>query len=210
MGVTPSIVDNLVAARLVGSRRDRTRRREVRHRAVPALDASAHSRGVLDRTGSGRSIGCVAVDVVTEIVIDRPCPVVARYAGDPSNATHWYANIESVRWRTEPPVRVGSSMDFVARFLGRRLAYTYEVVELVAGERLVMRTAQGPFPMETTYAWEPAGVGLTRMRLRNRGEPAGFGRITAPVIVAAMRRANQKDLVRLKQILEAQCHGPAT
>jgi hypothetical protein len=145
----------------------------------------------------------VAVDVVTEIVIERPCAVVAEFAGDPANATEWYTNIDSVQWRTAPPVRAGSSVDFVARFLGRRLAYTYEVVELVPGERLVMRTAQGPFPMETTYTWQPVDAGRTRMTLRNRGEPAGFGKVTAPVMAAAMRRANGKDLARLKEILEA-------
>ncbi|WP_426503211.1 SRPBCC family protein [Dactylosporangium sp. McL0621] len=145
----------------------------------------------------------MAVDVLTETVIDRPCAVVAAFAADPANATAWYANIESVEWRTAPPVRAGSAMDFVARFLGRRLAYTYEVVELVPGERLVMRTAQGPFPMETTYTWEPVDPARTRMTLRNRGEPAGFGRMAAPVMAAAMRRANTKDLARLKRLLEA-------
>jgi hypothetical protein len=105
-------------------------------------------------------------------------------------------------WQTPAPVAIGSRMDFVARFLGRRLAYTYEVVELVPGERLVMRTAQGPFPMETTYAWQPIGAGRTRMTLRNRGEPAGFAKVTAPVMAAAIRRANQKDLANLKRILE--------
>src|SRR5215217_5049858 len=144
----------------------------------------------------------MAVDVLTQIVIERPCEEVASYAGDPSRAPDWYANIESVAWRSEPPVRVGSTMDFVARFLGRRLAYTYEVVDLVPGERLVMRTAQGPFPMETTYTWQPVDGGRTRMTLRNRGEPAGFGRIAAPVMAAAMRRANHKDLVKLKGIME--------
>ncbi|HWD77513.1 MAG TPA: SRPBCC family protein, partial [Kribbella sp.] len=98
----------------------------------------------------------MAVDVVTETVIGRPVDVVAGYAGDPSNAPEWYSNIESVEWRTEPPVAVGSRMEFVAHFLGRRLAYTYEVVELEPGRRLVMRTAQGPFPMETSYEWSPA------------------------------------------------------
>lgn len=144
----------------------------------------------------------MAVDVLTEIVIDRPREVVAAYAGDPSNAPEWYANIESVEWQSHPPVRVGSRMDFVARFLGRRLAYTYEVVELVPGQRLVMRTAQGPFPMETTYTWQPVDAGGTRMTLRNRGEPAGFGKVAAPVMAAAMRRANNKDLANIKRILE--------
>jgi uncharacterized protein YndB with AHSA1/START domain len=144
----------------------------------------------------------VAVDVVTEVVINRPCAEVAAYAADPTHAPEWYGNIESVKWRTEPPVQVGSRMDFVARFLSRRLAYTYEVVELVPGERLVMRTAQGPFPMETTYTWQAVDPGHTRMRLRNRGEPAGFGKVAAPVMTAAMRRANNKDLATIKRVLE--------
>ncbi|GAA3103253.1 putative membrane protein [Kribbella aluminosa] len=146
----------------------------------------------------------MTVDVLTEIVIERPVAVVAEYAGDPSNAPRWYANIESVNWRTEPPVGVGSQLDFVAHFLGRRLAYTYDVVELVPGRRLVMRTAQGPFPMETSYEWVPAGTGSTRMTLRNRGEPTGFAGVAAPLMTAAMRRANNKDLTRLKELLEAQ------
>ncbi len=144
----------------------------------------------------------MAVDVSTETLIDRPRAEVAAYAGDPSNACQWYVNIKQVRWRTEPPLRVGSRIDFVAQFLGRELAYTYEVVELVAGERLVMRTAQGPFPMETTYEWKAVGADRTLMCLRNRGQPAGFSRLVAPFMAAAVKSANRKDLAKLKRILE--------
>jgi uncharacterized membrane protein len=143
------------------------------------------------------------VDVQTETVIGRPVDQVARYAIDPSNAPEWYANIESVEWETSPPAEVGSKVAFVARFLGRRLAYTYELADLVPDERLVMRTAQGPFPMETTYTWQPVGEGSTRMTLRNRGEPSGFSKLTAPFMAAAMRRANRKDLARLRRLLES-------
>jgi uncharacterized protein YndB with AHSA1/START domain len=144
----------------------------------------------------------MAVDVQTEVVIARPIGEVAAYAADPTNAPQWYGNIESVTWRTAPPVAVGSTMDFVAHFLGRRLAYTYEVTELVPGQKLVMRTAQGPFPMETTYTWAAVDANHTRMTLRNRGEPSGFSKIAGPVMTAAMRRANQKDLAGIKRLLE--------
>jgi uncharacterized membrane protein len=145
----------------------------------------------------------MAVDVITEIEIERPRDEVAAYAGDPHNAPEWYVNIKSVEWKSAPRVEVGSRMAFVAHFLGRRIAYTYEIVELVPGERLVMRTSEGPFPMETTYTWESLGETRTRMTLRNRGEPSGFGRIAAPFMAAAMRRANRKDLRQLKSRLEA-------
>jgi len=145
----------------------------------------------------------LAVDVVTEITIGRPKGVVATYAADPSNAPVWYQNIKSVEWETAPPLQVGSRMAFVANFLGRRLAYSYEVIEFVPGDRLVMRTSQGPFPMETTYTWSAVGDGSTRMTLRNRGEPAGFSKLAAPFMAVAMRRANRKDLAQLRSIVES-------
>jgi uncharacterized membrane protein len=144
----------------------------------------------------------MTVDVLTEIVIGRPAGVVSAYAAEPSNAPAWYQNITSVAWQTSPPLQAGSRMTFTARFLGRRLAYTYEVTDFAPGERLVMRTAQGPFPMETTYTWQPAGEGSTRMTLRNRGEPAGFPRLAAPLIATAMRHANRKDLRKLRAVLQ--------
>jgi hypothetical protein len=144
----------------------------------------------------------VPVDITTETEIGRPRPEVAAYACDPGNATEWYENIQAVEWKTAPPLQVGSRIAFVARFLGRRLSYTYEVVELVPGERLVMRTSEGPFPMETTYAFADAPGGATRMTLRNQGEPSGFAKVGAPVMAGAMRRANRKDLALLKRRLE--------
>ena len=144
----------------------------------------------------------MAVDVVTECIIDCPIDQVATYAADPSNAASWYDNIESVEWKTDPPLAIGTQVAFVARFLGRRLAYTYEIVDLVPGERLVMATAEGPFPMETTYTWTSSGDNGTRMTLRNRGEPSAFSKVAAPFMAASMRRANRKDLANLRSILE--------
>ena len=142
------------------------------------------------------------VDVVTEIDIARPRAEVSTYAANPDNATTWYRNIKSVEWKSPKPLQVGSQVAFVAHFLGRTIAYTYEVKEFVPGERFVMATAEGPLAMETTYVWSDVGEGATRMTLRNRGRPSGFGKIAAPVMTAAMRRANRADLRRLKDVLE--------
>lgn len=142
------------------------------------------------------------VDVTSDIVIDRPPAVVSAYAADPDNVPNWYVNIKTVEWKTAHAMAVGSRIAFVAHFLGRRMAYTYEIADLVPGERLIMRTADGPFSMETTYTWQPIEGGRTRMTLRNRGTPTGFSAWVAPFMAFAMRRANRKDLAALKRLLE--------
>jgi uncharacterized protein YndB with AHSA1/START domain len=142
------------------------------------------------------------LDVVTETIIERPIARVAAYAADPDNAPRWYVNIKRVEWKTSPPLEIGSEIAFVAEFLGRRLAYTYRVNAFEPGRRLVMATAEGPFPMETTYEWESVANNGTRMRLRNRGSATGFSAILAPFMTWSIRRANRKDLSRLKEMLE--------
>ena len=143
------------------------------------------------------------VDVSTEIVIKRSREQVAAYSADPDNAPIWYDNIKVVQWESQPPLALGSRIAFVATFLGRRLAYTYEIIDFQPGSRLVMSTQEGPFPMETTYIWEDAADGATRMTLRNRGSPSGFSNLVSPLMASNMRRTNQKDLAKLKEILES-------
>ena len=144
------------------------------------------------------------VDVTTAIDIARSRQVVAGYATDPDHAADWYANIERVTWQTERPLRIGTRLAFVARFLGRTLSYTYEVIDFIPDERLIMATTEGPLQMETTYAWSDLNDQQTHMTLRNRGTPSGFAGVTAPVMTMAMRRANRKDLAALKYLLERQ------
>lgn len=143
------------------------------------------------------------VDVFTEITIDCPRDRVSTYAADPDHAPEWYVNIMSSEWQTPKPLRIGSKVAFKAQFLGKQLSYVYEIAQYVPGQMLKMKTADGPFPMETTYTWETVDGGSTRMTLRNKGNPAGFFVLFAPFMSLMMKRANDKDLKRIKHILES-------
>ncbi len=128
---------------------------------------------------------------------------MAKFAANPANAPRWYSNIESVEWKTSHRVALGSKIAFVARFLGKKIEYTYEIVEYEPLERLVMQAFEGPFPMETTYTWEAVSPKSTLMTLRNRGSPAGFAKFAGPMMSRAIRKATEKDLAALKDLLES-------
>jgi ligand-binding SRPBCC domain-containing protein len=184
----------VVPVQAEGARQARYARGELEAQSDVVDATSGGSRRLTD---SG-----LVVDVLTEIEIERPRDEVSAFAANPDNATAWYKNIKAVEWETPPPLVVGSRIRFRAQFLGRTLEYTYEVRQLQHGQHFVMTTAQGPFPMETTYSWEDTPDGATKMTLRNRGEPSGFAAMGAPVMARAMRKANEADLRRLKSLLE--------
>jgi uncharacterized protein YndB with AHSA1/START domain len=143
------------------------------------------------------------VDVQTEITVNRPIEVVAAYVSNPEHATEWYINIKLAKKQTDEPIKIGSLVDFEAHFMGRKLVYTYEIIELVPNQKMVMSTQQGPFPMQTTYIWEALHPNQTKMILRNAGQPTGFSKVLAPLMSKMMRKANTKDLILLKKILES-------
>lgn len=141
------------------------------------------------------------VDVITHTTIKVPLKRVADYACNPDNAPEWYVNIKTSEWRTVKPLSRGSKFAFTAHFMGKKLSYTYEVIEF-SDTKFVMRTAEGPFPMETTYQFEKINEVTTKMILHNCGSPTGFSKLFAPFMNMMMRKANRKDLNKIKSILE--------
>lgn len=142
--------------------------------------------------------------VINHLLIKRPIEEVATYAAHPDSAPQWYANIKEVTWHTPGQLEVGSVVAFKAKFLGKSLEYSYVIKEYVPGKSLVMTTAQGPFPMTTQYVWRATKQGYTKMTIKNSGQPSGFAWYAKPLLRWSMNRANQKDLRRLKTILEKQ------
>tara|TARA_B100000745_G_C20044046_1_gene355865 strand:+ start:179 stop:610 length:432 start_codon:yes stop_codon:yes gene_type:complete len=141
------------------------------------------------------------VSVTTNIVIKKPLDEIVSYARDPLKAPEWYVNIKSAEFKTSQPLRIGSQIAFVAQFGGRKLYYVYRI-DVLETDRLVKSTSDGPFEMTTTYFWERESKSATRMYIKNEGQPTGFSKLFTPFMSWMMRRATNKDLRKLKEILE--------
>ena len=145
----------------------------------------------------------MAVDVTATGTIDRPRDQVAAYLRDPANDTSWIGGLRSARLLTPAPVAVGSQVERVASFLGRRVEYVNEITELT-GDRLVMRSVRSPFPMRVTYGHRPTPDNATELWVRGEGDAGRFYALAAPLLGLAVRRSITRDLRNLKRVLEGQ------
>jgi hypothetical protein len=105
--------------------------------------------------------------------------------------------------RADPPgpIRVGSKIHTVMRFLGRRIDGTAEVTELVPNRKLVQKT-NSPFPVEVTCLAEPTSAG-TKVTATAVAEPGGFFKMAEPVLVRIAKKQGQAELQTMKGLLEA-------
>jgi carbon monoxide dehydrogenase subunit G len=143
------------------------------------------------------------VDVYREISIARPPEAVASFAMEAENDTRWIGGISEVRRLTEPPTGVGTRVQRVASFLGRRIDYVMEVVEHEPPARVVLRSIQSPFPMRVGYEFAPEGSG-TLARIRVSGSVSGLYKLAAPALERAVGRSLARDLRNLRGLLESE------
>jgi polyketide cyclase/dehydrase/lipid transport protein len=146
----------------------------------------------------------VAIDTRAVILVARAREEVAAYLRDPGNDPDWIGGLRSARLVTEPPVGVGSRIERVASFLGRRIEYVNEIIELT-GTRLAMRSIRSPFPMRVTYGYDDVGddaTTTTEVSVRVEGDASRLYRLADPLLAVLVRRSVQRDLRTLKRLLE--------
>jgi uncharacterized membrane protein len=149
------------------------------------------------------------VDVTAELTIARPAEEVGAYVRDPANDPVWIGGIREAEPLTEGPIGVGSRGRRLATFLGKRIRYVNEIVEL-RSNRLVMRSVESPIPMTVTYGFEGAGESRTDASIHVEGRPGGFYALAGPALNALVRRSISRDLATLRRILEGRTSGSAT
>jgi hypothetical protein len=142
------------------------------------------------------------VDVSTEIIINLPKEKVTEFASDPSNVPNWCTHIKSVEWNNDAPLRAGVKLVFNEQIMRRPHKQVYEVVEIIPGQKVIMKSQSNNMRMETTVAWQAINENTTCMTLRNRGIPVAFSKPIAPLLKLAIRKASRRNLKQLKRVLE--------
>ena len=143
----------------------------------------------------------MSIDVTVEIVIDLPRALVAEYVMEPANEPNWIKGIVQSTPLAPGPIAKGSRVRRLAKFMGRQIDYTPEVMDLDPDRRLVMKTDK-PFPMTIEYEFSDREGG-TVFRQRLLGGPGGVMRLFAPLMASMVRRNIRSDMDRLRTTLEA-------
>jgi hypothetical protein len=143
----------------------------------------------------------VSIDVIGEVVVTRPRAEVAAYMTDPANDAEWIGGLREARLIGDPPLREGGRVARLAVFMGRRVEYVNEVTRLEPGRLLEMHSVKAPFPMHIVYSFEDADGGtVVRNRVRGGG---GWLSLGSPLFAPMVRRNIQRDLERMRDVLEA-------
>jgi hypothetical protein len=168
----------------------------------------------------------MGVDVTVEQRIERPRDDVARFAMDPANDTRWILALDFARVLPgsegtrggegegaagggggADAVGVGTRVERLASFLGRRIEYVNEIEEYDPPRRLAMRSVKAPFPMTVVYEFEEAGEGATLARIRAGGDTRGFYSVAGPLLNQMAKHGISRDLEALKDLMERKWGG---
>jgi uncharacterized membrane protein len=142
------------------------------------------------------------IETSTSIEIDRPADAVFAFVAEVPNNPRWQRGQRSCRWTSPPPLRIGSTYDQHARFLGRDLVNRFRVIALEPGRLVRFTSTAGTFPLTITRTVEPLGDSRARFTEQVAGDPRGVYRIAEPILRRMVKRTIARDFPRLKALLE--------
>lgn len=121
----------------------------------------------------------------------------------PEHGPRWQEGAISTSLTTNGPVRIGSEMRHVGRWLGMRIA-TRAVVSVFEPVRRYGYDIDSRFGSSAMrYELEPVAAG-TRLTLSNDAPLPRFMRLGAPLLERSVQGMFERDVARLKSVIEAE------
>jgi hypothetical protein len=132
------------------------------------------------------------------IVIGRPVDVVFDYVSDLANDANWRTGVDESGWKSGEPLSPGAIGYTVA---GDQTA-EWRLLSYVVGERADWEFVSGPLEGRGGYRLVPVEGG-TEFTLVADVKPTGWLKLLGPVFTWVGRRQNQRDVEKLRDILES-------
>lgn len=136
------------------------------------------------------------------VLIQRPLEDVWAYVMEPANDPVWQGPVIEVRRGAGEQMGVGTEIEEVTQFLGRRFEMTFVVTEHEPMRRSAVRTSSGPVRMEGSYSFDSVADG-TRFTMKGETDAHGLFRLAEPVFARMARREWESSCEVLKDLLEA-------
>jgi hypothetical protein len=143
--------------------------------------------------------------VEASVLIMANADKVFQFIAAPENGPRWQEGAVSTRVTTPGPVRLGSEMEHIGRWLGMRIR-THAVVtvfEPVSGFGYDITTALSSKPSRMRYLLEPVADG-TKLTLTNEATLPRFVLPFAPLLQRSVQRMFDRDVGRLRRVVEAE------
>ena len=136
--------------------------------------------------------------------IDRPVDEVFAFFADASNNPRWQNGMVSCEWTSEPPIRMGSSYEQHARFMGRDVVSTFAVTAHEPGRMITIETIESTFPIKVVRTMEPVGGSSCRVTATITGGPEkGPLKWLEPLVGRRAQKSVDADYDRLVTLLES-------
>ncbi|NJC95685.1 MAG: hypothetical protein C3F07_10730 [Anaerolineales bacterium] len=136
----------------------------------------------------------------SKVWINRPVNEVFAFVSNKENDLQWQSGLVEVH-QPPGPMSVGTQIDEVYSFLGRKVVGKLEVTEYDPGKRITTKSIGGPFHIQYSYVLE-AGNGGTQFTMNMEMKPEGFFTLAEPIVGANLKKNVDTDLASLKNVLE--------
>jgi len=136
----------------------------------------------------------------TSIVIAQPVEKVFAFTANFNNNPKWQTDVLVAQQTSQGPIGLGSTYCCANKFLGKRIETVGFVSEYEPDRRCSYKITSGTVTGESSFIFEPVGgaTKLTATGIVNRG----FLWMASSLIVRKIQQQLQKDLNKLKHILE--------
>jgi carbon monoxide dehydrogenase subunit G len=142
------------------------------------------------------------VNIEQTFFVARPPEEVFDYVTNPANLSRWQTSNRSIEPLTDGPAGVGSRFrERTKPPLGKEFEQITEFTEFDRPRRVQVHVVEGPYPVDGTWTFEPAGDG-TRVAFIAEGELTGLMKLLEPVASRLLARQFAGYHRNLKQNIE--------